>query len=205
MSNSKIMRPIRQTEMDYWNFTIDREYDDRKNSLKSEMVDEINDIADTNYPKFVKALKVDKLIKDIDSLYKDYHKFKSEKELIEQEKKRNLDKAVNALSIQLDKWNKVRKWKTDGHFKHGDLERPDKHDQLFKGLCHQETERAYYASPKGRALKLLEISAKRCKHSLNAGLPLDTAVSVIHQEMASQKIKLDLPKNVFNPMMLENK
>ena len=27
----KIMRPIRQTEMDYWNFTIDREYDDRKN------------------------------------------------------------------------------------------------------------------------------------------------------------------------------
>ena len=200
----KIMRPIRQTEMDYWNFTIDSEYDNRKNSLKSEMIDEINDIADTNYPKFVKALKVDKLIKDIDSLYKDYHKFKSEKELIEQEKKRNLDKAVNALSIQLDKWNKVRKFH-DGHFKHGDLQDPSKHDQLFKGLCHQETERAYYASPKGRALKLLEISAKRCKDSLNAGLPLDTAVSVIHQEMKSQKINLDLPKNVFNPLMLENK
>ena len=29
----KIMRPIRQTEMDYWNFTIDSEYDNRKNSL----------------------------------------------------------------------------------------------------------------------------------------------------------------------------
>jgi DNA-binding transcriptional regulator GbsR (MarR family) len=201
----KIMRPIRQTEMDYWNFTIDSEYDNRKNSLKSEMVDEINDIADTNYPKFMKALKVDKLTKDIDKLYKDYHKFKSEKELIEQEKKRSLDKAVNALSIQLEKWNKVRKWKIDGHFQHGELEKPDQHDQLFKRLCHEETERAYYASPKGRALKLLEISAKRCKHSLNAGLPLDTAVSVIHQEMKSQKINLDLPKNVFNPLMLENK
>ena len=204
MGDNKIMRPIRQTEMDYWNFTIDREYDDRKNSLKSEMVDEINDIADTNYPKFVKALKVDKLIKDIDFLSKDYQKFKSEKELIELEKKRKLDKAVNALNIQLDKWNKVRKWQ-DKHFARGDLEKPEKHDEIFKGLCHQETEKAYYASPKGRALKLLEISAKRCKHSLNAGLPLDTAVSVIHQEMASQKIKLDLPKNVFNPMMLENK
>jgi hypothetical protein len=120
------------------------------------------------------------------------------------EKKRKLDKAVNALNIQLDKWNKVRKWQ-DKHFARGDLERPEKHDEIFKGLCHQETERAYYASPKGRALKLLEISAKRCKHSLNAGLPLDTAVSVIHQEMKSQKINLDLPKNVFNPMMLENK
>ena len=200
----KIMRPIRQTEMDYWNFTIDSEYDNRKNSLKSEMIDEINDIADTNYPKFVKALKVDKLIKDIDNLYKDYHKFKSEKELIEQEKKRKLDKAVNALTIQLEKWNKVRKWK-DKNFSDAKLGDPNNHDTLFKGLCHQETERAYYASPKGRALKLLEISAKRCKHSLNAGLPLDTAVSVIHQEMKSQKINLDLPKNVFNPLMLENK
>ena len=204
MSDSKIMRPIRQTEMDYWNFTIDSEYDNRKNSLKSEMVDEINDIADTNYPKFMKALKIDKLTKDVDKLYKDYHKFKSEKELIELELKRKLDKSVNALTTQLDKWNKVRKFH-DGHFKHGDLQDPGKHEPLFKGLCHKETERAYYASPKGRALKLLEISAKRCKHSLNAGLPLDTAVNVIHQEMASQKIKLDLPKNVFNPMMLENK
>ena len=204
MSNSKIMRPIRQTEMDYWNFTIDSEYDNRKNSLKSEMVDEINDIADTNYPKFMKALKIDKLTKDVDKLYKDYNKFKSEKELIEQELKRKLDKSVNALTVQLDKWNKVRKFH-DGHFKHKDLEDPSKHEPLFKKLCHAETERAYYASPKGRALKLLEISAKRCKHSLNAGLPLDTAVSVIHREMASQKINLDLPKNVFNPLMLENK
>ena len=200
----KIMRPIRQTEMDYWNFTIDSEYDNRKNSLKSEMVDEINDIADNNYPKFMKALKIDKLTKDVDKLYKDYNKFKSEKELIEQELKRKLDKSVNALTVQLDKWNKVRKFH-DGHFKHKDLEDPSKHEPLFKKLCHAETERAYYASPKGRALKLLEISAKRCKHSLNAGLPLDTAVSVIHQEMKSQKINLDLPKNVFNPLMLENK
>ena len=200
----KIMRPIRQTEMDYWNFTIDSEYDNRQNSLKSEMIDEINDIADTNYPKFVKALKVDKLIKDIDSLYKDYHKFKSEKELIELEKKRKLDKAVNALTIQLEKWNKVRKWK-DKNFSDAKLGDPNNHDTLFKGLCHQETERSYYASPKGRALKLLDISKKRCKHSLNAGLPLDTAVNVLHQEMSSQKIQLDLPKNIFNPMMLENK
>lgn len=200
----KIMRPIRQTEMDYWNFTIDSEYDNRKNSLKSEMVDEINDIADTNYSKFMKALKIDKLTKDVDKLYKDYHKFKSEKELIEQELKRKLDKSVNALNIQLDKWNKVRKFH-DGHFKRSELEDPSKHETLFKSLCHAETERAYYASPKGRALKLLELSAKRCKHSLNAGLPLDTAVGVIHREMASQKINLDLPKNVFNPMMLENK
>ena len=204
MSENKIMRPIRQTEMDYWNFTIDSEYDNRKNSLKSEMVDEINDIADTNYPKFMKALKIDKLTKDVDKLYKDYHKFKSEKELIELELKRKLDKSVNALNIQLDKWNKVRKFH-DGHFKRGDLEDPSKHETLFKSLCHAETERAYYASPKGRALKLLELSAKRCKHSLNAGLPLDTAVNVIHQEMQSQKINLDLPKNVFNPMMLEKK
>ena len=112
----KIMRPIRQTEMDYWNFTIDSEYDNRKNSLKSEMVDEINDIADTNYPKFMKALKIDKLTKEVQKLYKDYHKFKSEKELIELELKRKLMRyhegktRLNKKKIYLNYFQNHMRW-----------------------------------------------------------------------------------------------
>ena len=47
--------------------------------------------------------------------------------------------------------------------------------------------------------KLLEISKKKAKHILNSGLPLDTAVNAIGVEMSTQKINLDLPKNMFNP------
>ena len=50
--SDKIMRPIRQTEMDYWNFTIDSEYDNRKNSLKSEI----------NSPWITRAIKQNQVL-----------------------------------------------------------------------------------------------------------------------------------------------
>ena len=59
MSVKPRMVPIRNIEMDYWNFSIDEQYDNRQNSLKTEMVDEINEIAEDNYETFKKKLKVD--------------------------------------------------------------------------------------------------------------------------------------------------
>ena len=47
---------------------------------------------------------------------------------------------------------------------------------------------------------------KKAKHILNSGLPLDIAVKSIGTEMATQKINLDLPKDMFNPALaIENK
>ena len=86
------------------------------------------------------------------------------------------------------------------------LNDPGEHDLLLKKICREETEKAYYAGPKGRALQLLDISKKKSKHVLNSGLPLDIAVKSISMEMASQKINLDLPKDMFNPSIaLEHK
>jgi hypothetical protein len=185
------MIPIRNLEMDYWNFSIDEQYDGRKNSVKSEMIDEINDISDKNYDVFKKRLKVDKLSKDIHVMYKDYNDFVNQKGLIEQQKKNALDKSINALESQLQKYNKVRKWQTE--LSRSLLKEPEEHDVLLKKLCHEETEKAYYASPKGRALKLLDESKKRCKHTLHAGLDLNETVGNINLEMKTQKINLNLP------------
>ena len=201
MSVKPRMVPIRNIEMDYWNFSIDEQYDNRQNSLKTEMVDEINDIADDNYETFKKKLKIDDLMSDIKKMYEDYHLFKNQKELIEQEKKNALDKSINALEDQLVKYNKVRKWKTD--LSRSLLKEPNEHDILLKKLCHEETEKAYYASPKGRALKLLDESKKRCKHLLHAGLDLNATVHNINLEMRNQKIDLNLPENA--QLMIANK
>ena len=77
---------------------------------------------------------------------------------------------------------------------------------MLKSLCREETEKQYYAGPKGKSLQLLEISKKKAKHILNSGLPLDIAVKSIGTEMATQKINLDLPKDMFNPALaIENK
>ena len=49
-----IMRPIRNVEYDHWNWTIDETYDDRKSSLKTEMIEEIDQESEANYPVFKK-------------------------------------------------------------------------------------------------------------------------------------------------------
>jgi len=199
-----IMRPIRNVEYDHWNYTIDETYDDRKSSLKTEMIDEIDDLSEENYEAFKAKLKLDKVIKDIEVKYHDYTDFVKNKKAMEEQKSNDLNRAIDQMYDILQKFNKERKWKTD--VEHSMLKDPKDHDILLKKLCREETEKAYYAGPKGRALQLLDISKKKSKHVLNSGLPLDLAVKSISMEMASQKINLDLPKDMFNPSIaLEHK
>ena len=199
-----IMRPIRNVEYDHWNYTIDETYDDRKSSLKTEMIDEIDDLSEDNYEAFKAKLKLDKVMKDIEVKYHDYTDFVKNKKAMEEQKSNDLNRAIDQMYDILQKFNKERKWKTD--VEHSMLKDPKDHDILLKKLCREETEKAYYAGPKGRALQLLDISKKKSKHVLNSGLPLDLAVKSISMEMASQKINLDLPKDMFNPSIaLEHK
>ena len=199
-----IMRPIRNVEYDHWNYTIDETYDDRKSSLKTEMIDEIDDLSEENYEAFKGKLKLDKVMKDIEVKYHDYTDFVKNKKAMEEQKSNDLNRAIDQMYDILQKFNKERKWKTD--VEHSMLKDPKDHDILLKKLCREETEKAYYAGPKGRALQLLDISKKKSKHVLNSGLPLDLAVKSISMEMASQKINLDLPKDMFNPSIaLEHK
>ena len=106
----KVMRPIRKEEYAYWDYNTDSEYEARKSSLKSEMIDEIDEISETNYPKFQARLKLDTLMDDIKTKHQEYHQFVTNKNMIEQEKKNKLDKAVDSMYEQLLKWNKERKW-----------------------------------------------------------------------------------------------
>lgn len=199
-----IMRPIRNVEYDHWNYTIDETYDDRKSSLKTEMIDEIDDLSEENYGAFKSKLKLDKVMDDIAKKYQDYTDFVKNKKAIEEQKSNDLTRAIDQMYDILQKFNKERKW--DTNVEHNMLRDPKDHDILLKKLCREETEKAYYAGPKGRALQMLEISKKKSKHVLNSGLPLDLAVKSISMEMASQKINLDLPENMFNPSIaLEHK
>ena len=42
----KVMRPIRKEEYSYWDYNTDTEYENRKASLKSEMIEEIEEETD---------------------------------------------------------------------------------------------------------------------------------------------------------------
>ena len=200
----KVMRPIRKEEYAYWDYNTDSEYEARKSSLKSEMIDEIDQISDDNYPKFQARLKLDTDMQDIKDKYKAYHDFVTNKNMMEQQLKNDLDRSVNKMYDKLQTWNKQRKWTTDISRKL--IADPKDHEALIKKLCREETEKAYYAGPKGKALQLLEISKKKAKHILNSGLTLNVAVMRIAEEGATQRINFQIPRDVFNPAFaIENK
>ena len=200
----KVMRPIRKEEYAYWDYNTDSEYEARKSGLKSEMIDEIDEITEQNHSKFQARLKLDTDMQDIKDKHKAYHDFVTNKNMMEQQLKNDLDRSIDKMYDKLITWNKQRKWTTDISRKL--ISDPKDHEALIKKLCREETEKAYYAGPKGKALQLLEISKKRAKHILNSGLPLNTAVMRIAEEGASQKINFEIPQDVFNPAFaIENK
>ena len=194
MSSSKT--PIRQDEKDYLDHFIETKYDDRKNILKTEMQDEIDKEAEDNFEVFKEKLKLNKIHDEVKVLYEDHAKFANEMDSILLEKKGKLDNAINVLEDKLDQWSKVRKWKTE--HSRSLLKEPDELDRLLKKLCHEETERDYYAGPRGKAIQMLDMSKEYCKNLLNAGQSLSTVWGVLDQEMGKEKINTNtIPKPEF--------
>ncbi len=194
MSSSKT--PIRQDEKDYLDHFIETKYDDRKNILKTEMQDEIDKEAEDNFEVFKEKLKLNKIHDEVKVLYDDHAKFANEMDSILLEKKGKLDNAINTLQDKLDQWSKVRKWKTE--HSRSLLTEPDELDRLLKKLCHEETERDYYAGPRGKAIQMLDMSKEYCKNLLNAGQSLSTVWGVLDNEMGKEKINTNtIPKPEF--------
>ena len=194
MSSTKT--PIRQAEMDYVDHFIETKYDDRKNTLKTEMQDIIDREAEENFEAFKNKLNINKMHKEVSVLYEDHKKFANEMDSILLEKKGKLDNAINTLEDKLEQWKKVRKWESE--ISRSLLKEPDELDRLLKKLCHEETTRNFYKGPRGKSLQMLDMSKEYCKNLLNAGQSLATVWEVLGKEMSKEKINTStLPKPEF--------
>jgi hypothetical protein len=194
MSSTKT--PIRQAEMDYVDHFIETKYDDRKNTLKTEMQDIIDREAEENFEAFKNKLNINKMHKEVSVLYEDHKKFANEMDSILLEKKGKLDNAINTLEDKLEQWKKVRKWENE--ISRSLLKEPDELDRLLKKLCHEETTRNFYKGPRGKSLQMLDMSKEYCKNILNAGQSLTTVWKTIEIEMSKEKINTStIPKPEF--------
>ena len=194
MSSTKT--PIRQAEMDYVDHFIETKYDDRKNTLKTEMQDIIDKEAEENFEAFKNKLNINKMHKEVSVLYEDHKKFANEMDSILLEKKGKLDNAINTLEDKLEQWKKVRKWENE--ISRSLLKEPDELDRLLKKLCHEETTRDFYKGPRGKSLQMLDMSKEYCKNILNAGQSLTTVWKTIEIEMSKEKINTStIPKPEF--------
>ena len=194
MSSTKT--PIRQAEMDHIDHFLETKYDDRKNTLKTEMQDIIDKESEDNFEAFKNKLNVNKLHKEVYAFYKDHEKFANEMDTILLEKKGKLDNAINTLEDKLEQWKKVRKWENE--ISRSLLKQPDELDRLLKKLCHEETTRDFYKGPRGKSLQMLDMSKEYCKNLLNAGQSLATVWKTIDLEMSKEKINTTtIPKPEF--------
>ena len=194
MSSTKT--PIRQAEMDHIDHFLETKYDDRKNSLKTEMQDIIDKEAEENFEAFKNKLNINKMHKEVSILYEDHKKFANEMDSILLMKKGKLDNAINTLEDKLEQWKKVRKWENE--ISRSLLKQPDELDRLLKKLCHEETTRDFYKGPRGKSLQMLDMSKEYCKNLLNAGQSLATVWKTIDLEMSKEKINTStIPKPEF--------
>ena len=194
MSSTKT--PIRQAEMDHIDHFLETKYDDRKNSLKTEMQDIIDREAEENFEAFKNKLNINKMHKEVSVLYEDHKKFANEMDSILLMKKGKLDNAVNTLEDKLEQWKKVRKWENE--ISRSLLKEPNEVDRLLKKLCHEETTRNFYKGPRGKSLQMLDMSKEYCKNILNAGQSLTTVWKTIEIEMSKEKINTStIPKPEF--------
>jgi hypothetical protein len=182
--------------MDHIDHFLETKYDDRKNSLKTEMQDIIDKEAEENFEAFKNKLNINKMHKEVSVLYEDHKKFANEMDSILLMKKGKLDNAINTLEDKLEQWKKVRKWENE--ISRSLLKEPDELDRLLKKLCHEETTRNFYKGPRGKSLQMLDMSKEYCKNILNAGQSLTTVWKTIEIEMSKEKINTStIPKPEF--------
>ena len=194
MSSTKT--PIRQAEMDHIDHFLETKYDDRKNTLKTEMQDIIDKESEDNFEAFKDKLKINTMHKEVYAYYEDHKKFESEMDNVLLLKKGKLDNAINTLEDKLEQWKKVRKWESE--ISRSLLKQPDELDRLIKKLCHEETTRNFYKGPRGKSLQMLDMSKEYCKNLLNAGQSLATVWKTIDIEMSKEKINTTtIPKPEF--------
>ena len=196
------MKPIRKDEQEYLRNYIADKFRDKRSALESEREIDVEKESQKNYKKFVSMLKIDSLKKQAEKLQKEYEAFKTQKELIEEEKHRKVRQAIKKLEEHMTKWKNIRRWDKSPHFEtytnDGAL---DSVDRYINSVLQEETRKAYDNSPKGRAIKELDAQRESCENALYSGSSLGSVRSYIHNVLTKAQISDSIP----NQLMIESK
>ena len=197
------MKPIRKDEQEYLRNYIADKFRDKRSALESEREIEVEKESQKNYKKFVSMLKIESLKKEAEKLQKEYESFKTQKELIEEEKHRKVRNAVKKLEEHMTKWKNIRRWEDSPNFLsyNGNDIKLHNVDSYINTVLQQETRKAYDNSSKGRAIKELDAQRESCENALYSGSSLASVRSYIHGVLTKAQISDSIP----NQLMIESK
>ena len=202
MSNKQISKDNRE----YWQKKLSRKFDEKKSAIQSLHQAEINETTQKNYPTFIKRLGVEKDIEKYLKVEKEFNDYSKNYARRLEEKRDQVKKFFQVLSIKLNNWAETRQWDTydmpkyDYDNKLYDLK--DKLDNYLKDQCKLETKTAFYNSKKGQELKKLdelEEKATDLLHSDMIGAEVLKQISLIaKQTQINMTIPTDTIKSLPN-------
>ena len=152
-------RPMTKEDKEHWRSKVKRLIDNQRSDLKAIFESDIQKIKDKKWKSFLKSLNLDNLFKKYQTSAKEYWKFKDEKDKVERELKRAMEKDFEKLKDKVNRFSTIRKWEKsfDRSFDH-DNER-DYSDSMMTYLskrCYDECEKQFNQSVKGKSINDLE-------------------------------------------------
>ena len=202
------MKPIRKDEIEYLSNYIDRKFKSRRSALESEREFEVDRTKDKNLPAFKSKLNIEKLLKTVVELEKDYIDYRDNYDRKLTEIRNKCLAAGQKLEKKLQTWQKIRNWKESPDItndKYDNKVSPVKLAELedyIDAMCKQETRKAYNASKKGAAIRLLDSQREEAENALYSG----GSIQAVRQYISGIFKNAGIPDSVAkNLLMLSEK
>ena len=202
------MKPIRKDEIEYLSNYIDRKFKSRRSALESEREVEVDRTTDKNLPAFKSKLNIEKLLKTVVQLEKEYTDYRDnyDRKLTEIRDKCRI--AGEKLEKKLNNWNQIRNWKSEADIVNDKFDnkvspvRLDQVDSYIEARCKDETRKAYDNSKKGAAIRLLDAQREESENALYSG----GSIQAVRQYISNVFNKAGIPDSVAkNLLMLSEK
>ena len=197
------MKPIRKDEIEYLSNYIDRKFKSRRSALESQREIEVDQTVDKNLAAFKSKLNVEKLLKTVvalDTAYKSYRDNHAKKL---DDMREDVKAAAHKLEKKLDRWNTIRNWKQEpdlisDSFKHDeDVICINEMNSYIEDRCKDETTKAYDASKKGAAIRLLDAQREESENALYSGGSIQAVRQYISGIFQRAGIQDSIAKNLL--------
>ena len=202
------MKPIRKDEIEYLSNYIDKKFKSRRSALESEREVEVDRTTDKNLPAFKSKLNVEKLLKTVVQLEKEYIDYRDnyDRKLTDIRDKCRI--AGEKLEKKLNNWNQIRNWKENADIVNDKFDNkvsPVKLNEVHSYIedrCKDETRKAYDQSKKGAAIRLLDAQREESENALYSG----GSIQAVRQYISNVFNKAGIPDSVAkNLLMLSEK
>jgi len=182
----------------YWNDKIEKKFDEKKQSIESMFINEIDEKTEKQYPKFLKILGIEKNLKNLVQAQKLYNDF-----ILSRDKKRNqlwqeVSNAYETIQKKFERREQTRKWnRSCPHLECSDIDGSCNVDETIqkrlKENCHQEVEKAFYASPKAKDLQNIEQWREQAKDVLHSDMIGSEVLKTLQNICKQSNIAISIP------------